>query len=80
MIGGDVILLSNPPGEPSNFERIQTVRTFRAKGPSGTGWTSREYRVENRGLNGGTMIVAGYSEVVKMVAPTTGGLIKAVIQ
>ncbi|MFZ5896819.1 MAG: hypothetical protein ACOY0T_37530 [Myxococcota bacterium] len=80
MIGGDVVLVSNPPGEPTNGERIQTVRTMRSRGPSGTGWTSREYFVNNRGLNGGTMILAGYTEVVVMVAPTTGGLIRNVIQ
>lgn len=79
-LGGDVVLVSNPPGDPTNFERIQTVRTFRLRGPSGTGWTSREFRIENRGLEGGTMVVAGYHESTKMVAPTAGGLIKGALQ
>lgn len=74
-IGRNVVMVSNPPGDPTDFERIQTVRTFRTKGPSGTGYTSREFQVDNRGLNGGRMLVAGFSEQIKMVANSAGGLI-----
>lgn len=80
IIGNDLVAVSNPPGDPSAFDHIRTIQTFRTRGPSGTGWVSREIQIENRGLNGGVMLVAGYSEDVQFVANSAGGLRKAIIQ
>jgi hypothetical protein len=75
LLSRDVVMVSNPPGDPQDFDRIQTIKTFRVRGPSGTGFTTRMYRVEDRGLNGGDMLVSGHNEVIAMVADNAGGLI-----
>lgn len=70
----NVVGIANAPGG-GQFEAIQTVKTFRYKGPSGTGWVTREFFVDQRGLNGGTMMVSGFSEDIKMVSNVSGFLI-----
>ena len=72
-------IVSLPPFSTREFDSIQTVRTLRTKGPSGTGWTSREYFVNHRGVDGGTMLVAGYTEDVKFVANNAGFLLRSVL-
>lgn len=76
---GNVVGISNPGGG-GQFEAIQTVKCFRTKGPSGTGWTNREFAVENRGLHGGRMLVAGFSEDIRFVANSAGFLLRSAIQ
>lgn len=63
-----------------NGSGIQTATTFRRKGPSGTGFTTREFNLERRGLNGGVFLASGHAEQVKMIASTVGGLILDVLQ
>lgn len=79
LLSRQVVMVSNPPGEPQDFDRVQTIKTFRVRGPSGTGYVSRMYRVEDRGLNGGDMLVSGHNEVIAMVANNAGGLISDAI-
>lgn len=66
------------PGVPTSGQEIQTIQTFRTRGPSGTGFTTREFFVEERGLEGGTMMVAGHSEDVKFISNTAGCLLTGV--
>lgn len=75
----NVVGIVAPPGATPRFNSISTVKTFRTKGPSGTGYTSREYFVNNRGVDGGTMLVAGFTEDVKFVANTAGALLRSVL-
>jgi len=79
VLGDTVVLTSNPPGEPSR-DRISTAKRFRRRGDSGTGWTSREYFVNSRGLRGGTMLVAGHAEVELMTSDIVGGIVLNVLQ
>ena len=81
VLGDYAILLTTPPGgAPSSPEEIVTAQTFRRRGPSGTGITSREFIVEERGLDGGTMLVQGHAEDIVMPANNCGGLIADIIQ
>jgi len=78
VLGDDVVLTCNPPGADGNPMSVRTIQTFRRRGESGTGYTSREYQVEEEGLEGSTMLVAGHAEDVKMISDVCGGLIKNV--
>jgi hypothetical protein len=75
-----VVLVSNPAGGAGNGEQIMTAKTFRRRGPSGTGYTSREFNLERRGLHGGTFLASGHAEVVKMIAGDCGGVIYNTLQ
>jgi hypothetical protein len=80
MIGdGNVVGISNAPAGGAQYDAIQTVKTFRYKQPSGTGWVTREFQVDQRGLNGGTMMVSGFSEDIKMVSNVSGFLIGSAV-
>lgn len=78
ILGDDVVLTCNPPGSDSNRQALRTIQTFRRRGVSGTGFTTREYEVFDQGLEGGTMLVSGHAEDVKMISDVCGGLIKNV--
>lgn len=80
ILGDTVVLTSNPPGGVAGDEEVMTSKTFRRKGPSGTGYTTREFMLERRGLNGGIFLASGHAEVVKMVANNVGGVIYDTIQ
>ena len=73
-----VLITAPPGGVPTSGEEIQTLQTFRRRGPSGTGFTTREFFVNERGLDGGTMMVSGHAEDVRFIANTAGGLITAI--
>jgi hypothetical protein len=75
ILGNHVVLTSNPGGDD-----IHTIRTFRFKGSQGVGYESREFRVEDRGPQGGTMIVVAVSDVPVMTANNVGGLIVDAVQ
>lgn len=75
----NVVGVCQPPISAVEFESIQTVRTFRTKGMSGTGYTSREYDVPHRGHEGGTMLVAGFTEDIRFVANSAGFLLRSVL-
>lgn len=80
VLGDTVILTSNPPGAATSGEDIMTCKTFRRRGPSGTGFTTREFQLERRGLHGGVFLASGHAEQVKMIAGNVGGVIFDVIQ
>ena len=75
----NVVGVCQPPISSVQFDSIQTVRTFRTKGLSGTGYTSREYPVPHRGHEGGTMLVAGFTEDIRMVANSAGFYLRSVL-
>lgn len=75
----NIVGVCQPPISAVEFDSIQTVRTFRTKGMSGTGYTSREYDVPHRGHEGGTMLVAGFTEDIKFVANSAGFLLRSVL-
>jgi hypothetical protein len=75
ILGNHVVLTSNSGGDD-----ISTCRTFRVKGTQGVGYESREFRVEDRGPQGGTMIVVAVSDVPVITANNVGGLIINAVQ
>ncbi len=75
ILGNDVVVTCSPNGDD-----VATTRTFRVKGSQGVGYESREYRVEDRGPQGGTMLVCHAAEVAVMTATNVGGVIKAAWQ
>jgi hypothetical protein len=70
ILGNHVVLTASPGGD-----LINTIKTFRVKGPQGVGYEAREYRVEDRGPQGGTMLVASVADVPVMTGNNVGGLI-----
>lgn len=78
ILADDVIGL-NIPSTLMGGETMATHLTFRYKGRSGTGYTVNEYVPYGRGLNGGTMLEAGYSEHRAMVSGRAGFLLKSVL-
>ena len=79
ILSKSVILTRSPPGVPQDGEDIATSYTFRVRGNMGVGYEVREFRVENRGQKGGTMVVAYMSDVAVMTGSNIGGIITAVI-
>lgn len=75
-----VVLVCDPGGPQTTGEEIMTCKTFRRRGPSGTGYTSREFNLERRGLHGGTFMASGHAEVIKMISGVCGGIIRNTIQ
>lgn len=78
---GDVAIgVTVPPGGvPTDGEEVASTYTFRRRGPSGTGMEVREFRLENRGPLGGTMIVCTAADVPVMTANNAGGIITGAI-
>jgi len=68
-----------PPGTmPMDGEEIASTYTFRRRGQSGTGLDVRQYEVEGRGPQGGTMIVVNVADVPLFTANNAGGIITGV--
>lgn len=75
-----VILVSYPQnGAPVDGKRTMTAVTWRERGLSGNGFTTREFEVQARGLQGGTMMVSGHAEDEQMIANNCGGLLQDVL-
>jgi hypothetical protein len=74
-----VVATTVPPGVPTDGEDIATTYTFRRRGPSGTGFETREFRIENRGPLGGTMIVCSMADIGIVTANNAGGIITNVV-
>lgn len=70
-----VVATHRPPGVPTDAEDIATSYSFRRKGPSGIGFETREFFVQNRGPLGGTMVVCSMADTAVMTANVVGGLI-----
>jgi hypothetical protein len=75
-----VVLVSVPPGVPTDGDQIATTYTFRRKGPSGVGITTREFFVDGRGPEGGTMVAVSMADIHLMTGNNCGGIITNVIQ
>jgi len=73
-----VLVVAPMDGVPTSGEDIKTIQTFRKRGASGTGVVSRKYFVEDRGLEGGNMLVSGHAEDVVMLADNCGGLLSSI--
>jgi hypothetical protein len=78
ILGDVAVLLTVPAGVPMDGEEVASCYTFRRRGPSGVGFEAREFWVEGRGPNGGTMVVVAAADVIKMTATTAGGIISNV--
>ncbi len=76
---GVIVLLCVPPGQPTDGEEIASTYTFRRRGPSGTGFDSREYNVEGRGPHGGTMVVVSMADQAIITGSTCGGIITGAV-
>lgn len=80
ILGNVVVLLSKPAGVPTDGEEVASTYTFQYKGPSGTGYTSREWVVEGRGAYGGDMIAVTEEDDARMTSTIAGGIITGVVQ
>lgn len=80
ILDDSVILVGEPAGGTTQGEEIMTCKTFRRSGPNGTGFTTREFEIQKRGLHGGTFLASGHAEVVKMISGTVGGIIYNTLQ
>ncbi len=70
-----VVLVHNQPGVPADGETISASKTFRVRGPSNVGFEAREFFVQDRGPNGGTMLVASMADLAVMTGNNCGGII-----
>lgn len=85
VLADDVILVNNPLSL-SGGDTLASFLSMRYRGRSGTGYTVNEYVPYGRGLNGGTMLEAGFAD--GDITPGTGadsttsrigGLVKSVL-
>lgn len=67
-----------PAGIPNDGEEIATSWTFRYRGLAGVGINVREFFVDGRGPEGGTMVVVHVSDKAIMTANNAGGIITGV--
>lgn len=74
------ILVTRPPGIPTDAETVATTYTFRRRGGAGVGFETREFRIEGRGAKGGTMVVVNQADIAQMTGNNCGGLILNCIQ
>jgi len=72
---GKVIAVARPPGVPRDGEEIATSYTWRFKGPSGTGWETREVPIETRGPFGGILVIASQMDIAVATSSVAGGII-----
>jgi hypothetical protein len=80
ILGNHTILTTSPPGVPTDGEEIASTYTFRRRGRNGIGFETREFRIENRGPQGGTMVVASNADIAVMTGNNVGGLIRDTVQ
>lgn len=81
VLGDSMILVRTPPqGVPMDGEDIATTYTQRRRGNAGVGFETREFRVENRGPRGGTMIVVAQADIAQITGSDVGGRIADIIQ
>lgn len=74
-----LIGVTQPPGRPTNGEKIATAYNFRRKGPQGNGFNTREVRIEQRGV-GGTLVIAEEASVPTFTGTIVGGAVFGVSQ
>lgn len=81
VLSDSAILVTTPPdGVPMDGEEIATTYTFRRRGVAGVGFETREFRIENRGPKGGTMVVASMADIAQITGNNVGGRIADIIQ
>lgn len=69
-----------PAGSIRTGEELATIDTFRVRGPSGTGFMTRQVFLDTRGYAGGTLLIVGHQEDIIMRSDSIGGVIFDVIQ
>jgi hypothetical protein len=79
-LGDHTLLTTTPAGMPTDGEEMATGYIYRVRGPVGVGFETREYRVENRGGKGGTMVVCYAFDVPLFAGNNCGGLVKSCYQ
>lgn len=80
ILGDSVVGVSFPQnGIPADGQSTMTAVTWRERGLSGNGFTTREFEVQTRGLQGGDMMVSGHAEDEQMVASNCGFLLNDVL-
>lgn len=67
-------------GVPEDGEEIATTYTFRSRGIAGNGIQTREFFVDGRGPNGGTMVVATMADIAVMTGSNCGYIITGALQ
>ena len=77
---GYVAHVVRTPGMPADMESIATCKTFRTKGPAGTGFGTRTYKMDGFGPEGVEVIAVFMAEDIKMTGPNCGGLLTGAIQ
>jgi hypothetical protein len=75
-----VIFTSNPAGAGAGPDDLVTIKNIRRKGPSGTGFFSREFPLERRGAYGGTFLMSTCAETLAVISGTVGGAIYDTLQ
>jgi hypothetical protein len=73
------VVLASIPKKLNGGNTMGTALRFRYRGRSGSGYTVNEYVPFGRGLNGGTMLEAGFADADIMPSAFAGGLIDAAI-
>lgn len=75
-----VVGTHQPSGSIRTGEELATIDTFRVRGPSGTGFMTRQVFLDTRGYAGGTLLIVGHQEDIIMRSDSIGGIIIDVIQ
>lgn len=77
ILGDTTVLTSNPAGAGTRKDAIMTARTFRRRGPNGTGYQVIDVPIPpgERGFNGGNFLAAGNADQVQMISGVVGGAI-----
>jgi hypothetical protein len=75
LLDNHVVGVRRLPSLPASGEDVSTITTYNWTGVSGTGWTTREFDVSDRGVFGGRMVVAVKSYKDVFTANRIGGLI-----
>lgn len=72
---GVVTYLTQTEGMPTDMESMATTKTLRTRGPAGTGFGTRQYRLEAVGPEGTDVIAIFNAEIPLMTANSAGGII-----
>jgi hypothetical protein len=82
ILNDTVVMTSNPAGAGTTGDDIMTCKTFRRRGPNGTGYQVIDIPIERgqRGFNGGEFLAAGAAEQVAMISGVVGGAIFDTLQ
>jgi hypothetical protein len=80
ILGDTVLGTRGIAGMPTGGNDIATIKTFRVRGPSGTGFISRSIPLGARGYGGGELLVVGHQEDIYVASDIVGGAVFDVLQ